>query len=152
MARGGARARSGPAPTSAERSHKADPQGWTTLPAEGRDGALPAFPLIAPTAREMELWERLWETPQAVMWEAQSQEFEVASYVRLLTRAELPKSSSMIWAQVKQFAESLGLSVSGMQRNRWTVGSAGAPEQGNVSPAAGVTSIAARLKAVSGDS
>lgn len=152
MARGGARSRSGPAPTSTDRSHKAktDQQGWTTLPAEGRDGPMPAFPLVSPTDREMELWERLWESPQAVMWEQQAQEFEVAAYVRLLARAELPKSSSMIWAQVKQVGESLGLSVSGMQRNRWVVGTPEPEEEDTSAPVAGVASLAERLKAVQG--
>lgn len=150
MPKGGARSRSGPAPTSTERSHKADSQGWTTLPADGRDGPLPAFPLYSPSSREMDLWERLWETPQAVMWQQLNQEFEVASYVRLLARAELPKSSSMIWAQVKQVGESLGLSVSGMQRNRWTVGVVESEDDDVSAPVAGVASLADRLKAVRG--
>lgn len=150
MPKGGARSRSGPAPTSTERSHKADSQGWTTLPAEGRDGPEPAFPLASPSPRELDLWSRLWETPQAVMWQQLNQEFEVASYVRLLARAELPKSSSMIWAQVKQVGESLGLSVSGMQRNRWTVGQIQA-EDDEISPSvAGVAALSDRLRAVQG--
>ncbi len=154
MPRGGSRVRSGPAPTSTDRSHKAkaSAEGWTTLPAEGREGPLPAFPLSSPGDREMELWERLWETPQATMWEQLCQEFEVASYVRLLARAEKPGSSAIIWGQVKQLAESLGLSVSGMQRNRWTIGtvndsSSESAPQSAVSP---VADLAARLKAVQG--
>ncbi|MFF8942833.1 hypothetical protein ACF1A5_11290 [Streptomyces sp. NPDC014864] len=96
----------------------------------------------------MTLWERLWETPQATMWEQLHQDFEVASYVRLLVRAESPRSSAIVWGQVKQFAESLGLSVSGMARNRWTIGTTedeDMPSAGNASP---VASLTARLKAV----
>jgi hypothetical protein len=37
MPKGGARVRSGPVPTSTERSHKAQADGWVTLPAEGRN-------------------------------------------------------------------------------------------------------------------
>lgn len=123
MPKGGARARSGPAPTSTDRSHKgsADVQGWVTLPADGRDGPAPDFPLTAPTPRELDLWSRLWGTPQATMWEQLHQGFEVASYVRLLAVAEAPDAPVVAWTQVKQFAESLGLSVSGMARNRWTI-------------------------------
>lgn len=149
MAKGGARARSGPAPTSQDRSHKAkapDTNGWITLPAEGRDNGEPAFPLVDPSPREMQLWERLWETPQAIMWEQLHQEFEVAAYVRLLVRAESPRSSAIIWGQVKQFAESLGLSVSGMQRNKWTVGKVDQDDDEPTMPA--VSSLTARLKAV----
>lgn len=152
MSRGGARTRSGPAPTSTDRSHKAktDSQGWVTLPADGRDGPEPAFPLVGPSDREMDLWARLWETPQAVMWEQLSQDFEVASYVRLLVRAEKPGSSAIIWGQVKQFAESLGLSVSGMQRNRWLVGTvdAGEGESPTQSAVPAVADLNARLRAV----
>jgi len=153
MAKGGARARSGPAPTSTERSHKAkapDANGWVTLPAEGRRDALPAFPLANPNPREMELWERLWETPQAVMWERLHQDFEVASYVRLLVRAESPRSSAIVWGQVKQFAESLGLSVSGMQRNRWTIGQVDADDDAPVVEAE-EDSFDDRLRLVVGD-
>ncbi|WP_443078258.1 phage terminase small subunit [Streptomyces sp. SP17KL33] len=143
---------SGPAPTSRERSHKAkaDAQGWTTLPAEGREGPLPPFPLINPQPREYELWERLWELPQAVQWEASHLDFEVASYVRLLARAELPRSSSMIWAQVKMMGESLGLTASGMLRNRWVVGNVQPDEDAPPSPVSAVASLSERLKAVSG--
>jgi hypothetical protein len=150
MARG-IHGRQGPAPTSTERSHKAsaDTQGWTTLPADGRDGAEPAFPLDMPTPREMTLWARLWETPQAVMWEQLHQEFEVASYVRLLVRAESPRSSAIVWGQVKQFAESLGLSVSGMARNRWTIATLDQDDDSSTLPAGSpVASLTDRLRAV----
>ncbi|MFI8830537.1 hypothetical protein ACIGPN_05865 [Streptomyces afghaniensis] len=138
-------------PTSTDRSHKAQAEGWVTLPADGRDGPLPPFPLIDPSPREMDLWERLWETPQATMWEQLHQDFEVASYVRLLVAAEKPRSSAIIWSQVKQFAESLGLSVSGMARNRWTIAAVAADEADAPQVNAQVTSLAERLRAVRGD-
>jgi hypothetical protein len=152
MAKGGARARSGPAPTSQERSHKAkapDSHGWITLPADGREGDAPDFPLTSPAPRELELWERLWETPQATMWEQLHQDFEVASYVRLLVVAEQPGAPIVTWTQVKQFAESLGLSVSGMQRNRWTIAKVDADDETpTLSAGSPVSSLTARLKAV----
>lgn len=147
MARGGARPRAGRPRTSSGRSHKAkaDVRGVVTLPAEGRSGEAPAFPLSAPSPREDELWSSLWTLPQAVAWEGWHLELEVASYVRLLARAESPRSSAMIWAQTKQFAESLGLSASGMQRNRWVIG---VPEDDVDEPPAvpGVVSITDRLR------
>lgn len=154
MARGSSR-NSGPAPTSKDRSHKAKAtaEGWVTLPADGRDGPLPAFPLSFPHERELELWERLWEMPQAIMWEQLHQEFEVASYVRCLFRAESPRGSFNYWSQVKMVGESLGLSVSGMARNRWTIEKLDADdEQGNGTPVpAGVSSLTDRLRMVAGD-
>jgi hypothetical protein len=101
----------------------------------------------------MDLWERLWESPQAVMWETLHLDFEVASYVRLLARAETPRSSAIIWGQVKMVAESLGLSANGMARNRWTVASS-EPDADTDAPLAAVSAVAdlsARLKAVSGE-
>jgi hypothetical protein len=101
----------------------------------------------------MELWARLWETPQAVMWEQLHQEFEVASYVRCLFRAESPRGSFNYWSQVKQIGESLGLSVSGMARNKWTIAKIDQDDDDASNHSAGspVASLAARLKAVSGD-
>jgi hypothetical protein len=84
------------------------------------------------------------------MWDQLHQEFEVACYVRLLVRAESPRSSAIVWGQVKQFAESLGLSVSGMQRNKWTIAPTGAEDAEDVPQvSAPVSSLTARLKAVS---
>lgn len=156
MPKGGARSRSGPAPTSTDRSHKAkapDTNGWITLPAEGRTGPEPDFPLLDPNAREAALWSDLWVTPQATMWERLHQAYEVAAYVRLLALAEQPDAPVVAWTQVKQFAESLGLSVSGMARNRWTIGAvdAGDDAPADSGPTAAVSSLTARLKAVAGD-
>jgi hypothetical protein len=81
------------------------------------------------------------------MWEQMHVHREVASYVRLLVRAELPGSSSLIWGQVKMHAESLGLSVSGMQRNRWVIGALDEPDTARKAPAA-VASLSDRLKAL----
>lgn len=153
MVSGGPRARSGPAPTSTDRSHKgsAQAEGWTTLPTEGRDGPEPAFPLADPSRRELEIWGRLWETPQATMWEQLHQDFEVACYVRLLVSAEKPRSSAIIWSQVKQFAESLGLSVSGMQRNKWTIGAVDQLDDEDDAPADADDDFEERLRLVSND-
>jgi hypothetical protein len=67
--------------------------------------------------------------------------------------AERPDAPVAAWSQVKQFAESLGLSVAGMQRNKWTItptdqDGAESPTLSAVSP---VASLASRLKAVSGE-
>jgi hypothetical protein len=83
------------------------------------------------------------------MWEQLHQDFEVASYVRLLVVAEQPGAPIVTWTQVKQFAESLGLSVSGMQRNRWTIAKVDADDETpTLSAGSPVSSLTARLKAV----
>ncbi len=87
------------------------------------------------------------------MWDQLHLDFEVASYVRLLARAESPRSSAIIWGQVKQLAESLGLSASGMARNRWTIQAVNDSSDADAPQAAvsAVADLSARLKAVSGD-
>lgn len=147
--RGGARVRSGPLPTSTDRSHKADGQGWTTLPSEGRNGPEPAWPLVNPTDRELELWSRLWCSPQATQWHEEATIFEVACYVRVLAAAERKPGSVGIWQNVRQQADSLGLTVAGMQRLRWRVGDAPTGDDEPDEPT-GIPSLTDRLRAVRG--
>ncbi|MFC4006628.1 hypothetical protein ACFOY2_05310 [Nonomuraea purpurea] len=129
MPRGG-HAASGPAPDpdALRRERPGDKATWTTLPAEGRAGDPPEWPLLDPEGREWELWAELWAMPQAVMWERLGQRYEVALYVRMLARAEQPKSSIELQKVVRQYLDSLGLSTQGMLRHRWRL-SAAAPAE-----------------------
>ncbi len=123
MPRGGARPVSGPPPDpNALRRYRPSDQGtWTTLPAEGRPGEAPEWPLVNPRPREWDLWRDLWTRPQAVMWERLDQRYEVAMFVRKLAEAELPGASVELQKVVRQYLDSLGLSVQGMLRNRWRI-------------------------------
>ncbi|MDT3395446.1 hypothetical protein RKE29_02065 [Streptomyces sp. B1866] len=123
MPRGGARSRSGPAPdpNALRRERPSDKAGWTLLPAAGRPGPPPDWPLTEPSVREFDLWRAVWAKPQAVMWEALGQELEVALFVRTLAEAEKPDASTERRKVARQYQESLGLTVSGMLRNRWKV-------------------------------
>jgi hypothetical protein len=131
MPRGG-HAASGPPPdpNSLRQSRQSNQAGWSTLPAEGRPGPAPEWPLVAAQPRELELWEDMWSRPQAVAWERLGQEIEVAMFCRKLAEAELPKASVELQKVVRQYLDSLGLSVQGMLRNRWRIAAAAAgPEQ-----------------------
>ncbi|MFC9846474.1 hypothetical protein ACFWFF_21965 [Streptomyces sp. NPDC060223] len=100
MPRGGARAVSGPPPDPRSlRSTKAiDKGGWRTLPAEGREGEPPEWPLTEAADRELDLWDDLWVKPQAVAWEDMGRELEAALFVRTLAEAE--RSPSVTRARV----------------------------------------------------
>ncbi|XKK40324.1 hypothetical protein HFP72_06765 [Nocardiopsis sp. ARC36] len=157
MPSGGARAVSGPAPDpgALRRNRPGDAAAWSTLPAEGRTGAPPDWPLIDVQPREWDLWCDLWSRPQAVMWERLDQRYEVAMFVRKLSEAELPRASVELQKVVRQYLDSLGLSVQGMLRNRWRIT---APEQdrddaddANASSAPARPSARARLTVVHGD-
>ena len=128
MAKGGARARSGPAPDPNALRRDRDKAGdWLSLPEAGRPGPPPQWPLIEATERESILWERLWSLPQAVEWERQHLELEVAMHVRTLAEAEQPGSIAALRTLVRQQSEALGLSVPGMLRNRWRIDRAEQP-------------------------
>jgi hypothetical protein len=152
MAKGGARARSGPAPDPTAFRREKDAGDWTILPAEGRQGATPDWPLTDETLRESQLWERLWAKPQALMWERYGQEYEVALYVRRLSEAEQLESAVTLTTVVKQMGDSLGLSTPGMRANRWRIDRA-EEDARPVTAAAGPVvpgSARARLKAING--
>ena len=154
MASGGARARSGPAPDPNALRRDRDAGEWTVLPADGRKGATPAWPLSEQSIREAELWSDLWAKSQAIMWERFGQDLEVALYVRRFTEAELMDSRVNLSTLVRQMADSLGLTTPGMRANRWRIT---AEEPTPAKPTArGRTAAAAkssrsRLKVVPGD-
>lgn len=123
MPRGGARVVSGPAPdpNALRRNRPSDQSSWTMLPAEGRQGQPPFWPLEGLTPREQDVWGELWERPQAVMWEQLGQQLEVALFVRSLVEAEKVDARVDVRKLVRQYLDSLGLSVQGMLRNRWKI-------------------------------
>jgi hypothetical protein len=152
MVKGGARARSGPAPDPNALRRERDAGEWTILPAEGRQGATPDWPLTEMSVREAELWADLWRKPQALMWERFGQELEVALYVRRLTEAELMDSRVNLSTLVRQMGDSLGLTTPGMRANRWRI----TAEEPAPSVSTGRRPVArpssrSRLKVVQGD-
>lgn len=95
---------------------------WTTLPAEGRTGRTPAWPLLGKASRqELAAWRRLWRTPQAVQWERDQVHERVARYVRKQLEADEPGSSSSATVVAIRMADDLGLTYSGMNRLRWRI-------------------------------
>ncbi len=118
----GGHAASGPPPDpNALRRNRAGDPTWTSLPLAGRGGEPPEWPLTAQDERELELWSDLWAKPQAIMWERLGQLYEVAMCVRMLARAEAPRSSVELQKVVRQYFDSLGLTTQGMLRNRWRI-------------------------------
>jgi hypothetical protein len=154
MPKGGARTRSGPAPDPTALRRERDAGEWTILPAEGRQGATPDWPLTEQGDRETELWGRLWKVPQALMWERYGQEIEVALYVRRLCEAEKPDAFIGLGTLVRQMGDSLGLSTPGMRANRWRIDRASEEDEtpAGPTPTTAPTSARARLRAVTGGS
>jgi hypothetical protein len=103
----------------------------TQLPAEGRKGDAPRFPLpplvvkdddgtmAAVRERELDLWDDLWSTPQAVMWERTRAALTVARFVRFSVLAEGGDVKSA--TEARQLEDRLGLNPQAMLRLRWEV-------------------------------
>lgn len=119
MASGGARARSGPAPDpNALRRDRKDDASWLTLPAEGRKGKTPAWPLLDADARELALWAEYWKKPQALLWEKNGQQLEVALHVRTFFEAERPDAQASLRTLVRQQLDALLLTIPAMHSAR----------------------------------
>lgn len=156
MASGGARTRSGPAPdpNALRRDRKSDQAGWLLLPAEGRAGAAPTWPLPTFTDRELEVWAALWSKPQAVAWDRFGLGDQVALYVRRWCEAEELGSSVALSTLVRQLADALGLSMPGMNSLRWRIAAdetAQKREERAAAAPARRSSSRDRMKVVNGD-
>jgi hypothetical protein len=138
--RGGARTRSGPPPDPTALRRERDSNDWVKLPAAGRTGRTPPWPLVDPEPRELHLWRGLWRKPQALMWADLGQEVEVALYVRRLCEAEVHESATNLSTLVRQLADSLGLTTPGLRAARWTIVDEEPIEQRTTAPAASARS------------
>lgn len=123
-------------------------KGPMKLPAEGRQGPTPPWPLPGkPTAAERDAWSDMWKTPQAVAWEELGWTRSVARYCRVLVEAERRGAPTMIRAECRQMEDRLGLSPKSMRMLLWEVvatDDTGKKEQ----QAAKVEDIRSRIKAV----
>lgn len=111
----------GPAPKKEARRRNSRPD-WITLPAEGRQGRAPAWPIGKPQPTETKLWRQLWSTPQAVAWEHLGWTRVVARYVRVVLEAEGPAGTAAILGEVRQLEDRLGLTPMSMKRLQWEIG------------------------------
>lgn len=114
----------GPAPKHPdERRRRNAAPTMVQLPAEGRKGAAPRWPLGKTQKGETDAWRAVWKTPQSVAWERMGPGVvrTVARYVRLLVEAEKPGASSTLAGEVRQLEDRLGLTPMAMLRLRWEI-------------------------------
>lgn len=112
----------GPAPKDPAQRRRRNSTGAskTLLPAGGRKGATPRWPL---TVAKPTLWASLWKLPQAVVWEQTGAVRVVARYALLLEQAELPDASAALLGEVRQMEDRLGLNPKAMRSLLWEVSS-----------------------------
>lgn len=177
MGSGGARNRSGPAPV--EGSARSDARGYSlgALPAEGFSGPVPVWPLPrrqvwlsmrsdgeswrerdkgaedAVAAREAELWEWAWRTPQACAWSLPSEAWRVqtvARWVRQAVLCESHEAKAADHAQLHRYADQVGLTTAGLREMGWKVAVDEVAAKRSARPAAAPVKRERRLRA-SGD-
>jgi hypothetical protein len=94
--------------------------GPLVLPAEGRQGLAPNWPLPGgASSAEAGLWADLWATPQAVAWEHHGWTRVVARYVRCALAAEELEKNAL--AEARQLEDRLGLTPKAMRMLLWTI-------------------------------
>lgn len=110
----------GPPPKQGARRRNARPD-WRTLPANGRTGRAPAWPIGKPTRSETALWRSLWATPQTEAWEALGWTRVVARYTRLLLVCESPECTAAMLGEARQLEDRLGLTPKSMRLLLWVI-------------------------------
>lgn len=131
-----------PKPDGQRRRRNAPLANTTHLPAAGRVGPAPVWPLAS---AEPLFWADLWAIPQAVMWERLGWVRVVARYAALVRATEAPKCSALIFGEVRQLEDRLGLSPMAMLRLRWEVER---PDEVASAPAPAPSAPRRRLKVV----
>lgn len=92
------------------------------LPAEGRKGPIPEWPLEGPFLDgEERAWNELWRTPQSVAWEKLAWIRVVGRYCRVLLESERPRASSLTRAEARQLEDKLGLTPKAMRVLLWEI-------------------------------
>lgn len=109
-----------PKPDGQRRRRNAAPAS-SRLPAEGRTGPSPAWPLHVLTDGAAEIWEELWSTPQAAAWErlGPGAVRVVARYAIVLSLAEVGDLKAAV--EARQLEDRLGLTPMSMLRLRWEI-------------------------------
>lgn len=109
----------GPAPKDpASRRRRNAAVGKTLLPAGGREGDAPVWPL---SSGEPDVWAELWASPQASAWERFGWTRVVARYALLLERSEDVDAPAAILGEVRQLEDRLGLNPKSMRSLLWEV-------------------------------
>lgn len=116
----------GPMPNPAARRRNAG-SAFTTLPARGRPGPPPDYPLAGGSrkysGRRREVWEQLWATPMAFLWERHRFAVPVARYVEMLLEYESAprKASALLMSEMRQAEQLLQLNAAGLLKARATI-------------------------------
>lgn len=110
-----------PDPNAFRRDRK-DDVSWTVLVPGQKVDQVPAWPLPGQSIREEELWALYWTKPQGILWQRNSQEIEVALFVRRLSEVELPGAGASLHTLLMRQMRSLLLTIPAMYQARVKIG------------------------------
>lgn len=118
MPRGGARPRSGPVPDPNALRRDRDKNEWTRLPKTGCPLDIPEWPteFDEPDMNELAMWQRLWRTPQAMVWHANGIVDMVVIYIRASLQAGKAHAGPGILASFRQYSDALLLTPAALAR------------------------------------
>lgn len=111
------------------------------LPFDGYSGPIPKWPLSTPWDSELELWNRLWRTPQAAVWAPMGIEDVVARYVQVAIElhrsvdgknGKVSMATAQMYGELRQLEDRLGRNPRAMKSLDWEVEPA--PEGSEVTP------------------
>lgn len=140
----------GPAPSDpSTRRRRNASVGKTLLPAGGRSGVAPVWPIAG--ASEPDVWAELWSSPQAVAWERLGWTRVVARYALLVAVAERDGDgapAATLLAELRQMEDRLGLNPKAMRSLLWEVTSDEVGEKRDESVPSKSASKRAQLKIV----
>lgn len=119
---GGARNRSGPAPSAMSARSDARNLKARQLAVLGYQGEIPRFPLAGSNDRELEVWGEAWRTPQASQWIRESWRWRtVALWVRWSVKMEAADAPAATAAAATRLADQIGLTPAGLKENGWVI-------------------------------
>lgn len=122
MASGGARNRSGPPPNPNSGRSETLGRVFRELPAEGYHEPPPEFPLPWPGDRELDVWDEIWTSPQALAWSETPWRWRsIGLWVRFSVRTEHTKCPASLLGEVHRYADQIGLTPAGMKENGWII-------------------------------
>ncbi|MCW2496411.1 hypothetical protein [Jatrophihabitans sp.] len=153
MTKGGARNRSGPPKDPSSLKSAAIGFTLTALPSEGYVGEAPELSDYLPsaTARELDIWSKLWTTPQACAWSLESWRWPIiADLAKYLARADDPDAPIGIATAVRQLRDDNGLSKAGLIANGWAIAADETAPKRAAKKAVQQTSARDRMKVVQG--
>lgn len=124
-----------PLPKPDDQRRNARPRvGQQRLPAEGRQGPPPPWPLDSkPTASMRGMWKDYWKKPQAVVWEAIGCERVVAMLCLFEDQINNGSTVATVLTRHGQIQDRLGLTPKAMRALLWEIDGEAQPAAANSS-------------------